>query len=249
MSLFFNLIHHLQTVFRHKYYVFYYCHKAGITWRGIVHDLSKFSYTELSESIRYYKDGSSPINRAKEDKGCSSAWMHHKGRNSHHYEFWVDRIDDGGYILRMPYEDILECLCDFLGANKAYNHGKSTVKDEVIFWNKKKVTCSMHPANRLFITTMLKILTLTGSDNLEAFRLTRYDGVKLSKIIYDICNMITSDLPLYIPIEKSLEYKEEENNSHLKFIDKSYCNNYLIDNASYEYNNLKEAYEHLSIKS
>ena len=107
----------------------------------------------------------------------------------------------------------------------------------------------MHPANRLFITTMLKILTLTGSDNLEVFNLTRYDGVKLSKIIYDICNMITSDLPLYIPIEKSLEYKEEENNSHLKFIDKSYCNNYLIDNASYEYNNLKEAYEHLSIKS
>lgn len=30
------------------------------------------------------------INAEREEKGYSSAWLHHKGRNKHHYEYWID---------------------------------------------------------------------------------------------------------------------------------------------------------------
>ena len=29
-------------------------------------------------------------NAEREDTGVSTAWLHHKGRNKHHYEHWVD---------------------------------------------------------------------------------------------------------------------------------------------------------------
>ena len=32
----------------------------------------------------------SPNNAERGEKGYSSAWLHHKGRNRHHYEYWID---------------------------------------------------------------------------------------------------------------------------------------------------------------
>ena len=80
-----NSLKHFKKICIHKYWVAHYCFKCGLYWRGIKHDMSKFSPIEFWESVKYYQGDRSPIDAAKEDKGWSAAWMHHKGRNTHHY--------------------------------------------------------------------------------------------------------------------------------------------------------------------
>lgn len=91
-----NTFRHFKKVCTHKHWVFYYCCKVGIPFQGLVHDLSKFSPTEFWESVKYYQGTSSPIDACKKENGWSAAWMHHKGRNKHHYEYWQDNFDNGG---------------------------------------------------------------------------------------------------------------------------------------------------------
>ena len=130
---------HLGTILKHKYWVFHYCRKLGITWRGVTHDLSKFHPTEFWESVRYWNGKSSPIPRCKEDKGYSKAWQHHKGHNTHHYEYWVDNLDRGGTPIKMPWNDLLELIADWLGAGRAYLGKEFTLQGEVDWWTNKLI--------------------------------------------------------------------------------------------------------------
>lgn len=152
-----NCFKHLKKVLTHKAWVFYYCCKIGMPFRGLMHDMSKFSPIEFFESVKYYQGNSSPINAAKADKGYSLAWQHHKGRNPHHYEYWIDKIDSGGIPIKMPYKYVKELICDYLAAGKAY-HGKNfTYKDEQDWWYNKVTTCppNMHPATFEFVGTVI----------------------------------------------------------------------------------------------
>lgn len=151
-----NAFKHFGKICQHKKWVFHYCHRAGITWRGIKHDLSKFSPTEFWESVKYYQGTSSPIDAAKKAKGWSKAWMHHKGRNTHHYEYWVDNHDNGGKPLIMPFKDTLELLCDYLGAGRAYMGKNFSYTAEHKWWlNKAEKPLAMHPVIKWFITVTL----------------------------------------------------------------------------------------------
>lgn len=151
-----NTFRHFAKICKHKWWVFYYCCKAGIPWRGIKHDMSKFSPVEFWESVRYYQGDRSPIDACKEDKGYSKAWLHHKGRNSHHYEYWQDNFDNGGQPLQMPYKDVIEMLCDYLGAGRAYMGKDFTYQKEYEWWiNKSSKPLAMHEHTRTFIQQIL----------------------------------------------------------------------------------------------
>lgn len=154
-----NRWEHFKLITTHKWYVFQNCKKAGLFWRGVVHDLSKYSPTEFSESVKYFTGTDSPINVCKKANGWSRAWMHHKGRNTHHYEYWVDNFDNGGTPLEMPYEDALEMVCDYIAAGQAYKKEDFTFKSEYDWW-KEKCThpIAMHPNTKAFVTIMLKTM-------------------------------------------------------------------------------------------
>ena len=82
---------HFCTITRHRHTVMRHCRRAGIFWQGLRHDLSKYSPTEFWQGVRYYQDGKrSPNEAEREALGYSLAWMHHKGRNRHHFEYWSD---------------------------------------------------------------------------------------------------------------------------------------------------------------
>ena len=72
---------HFCLVNKHRFLVFQLSIKAGIPWRGFIHDLSKYSPTEFWESAKYFNGKKSPISVCRLDKGYSLAWLHHKGRN------------------------------------------------------------------------------------------------------------------------------------------------------------------------
>ena len=157
-----NASKHIRTVIIHKWFVLKYCIRFGIPFRGIVHDMSKFSPTELIESIRYYDGKVSPIVRAKEDKGFSDAWFHHKGRNKHHYEYWMDNFDDGGENIPMPYKYAVEMIADYLAAGRAYVGKGFTYEDEWNWWiDRCKKNLAMHPSMRRFVTLCLHEMCVT----------------------------------------------------------------------------------------
>ena len=157
-----NALKHLKLITRHKLLVFYYCIKAGIPWRGFMHDWSKYSPTEFLESIKYYTGHSSPIDEAKKDKGYSEAWQHHKGLNPHHYEYWVDNLDKGGIPLLIPYKYVMEMCCDIIAANKIYGGKEWTSQMLLDYWNKQKDTRKLHPAIRDFQTELFESFAKEG---------------------------------------------------------------------------------------
>jgi hypothetical protein len=109
--------------------------------------------------VKYYSGTRSPIDACKEDVGVSNAWMHHKGRNRHHYEYWQDNFDNGGECLQMPLKDSIEMLCDYLGAGRAYMGKTFSYGAELSWWNLKcDKPLAMHPVNKEFITRMLTAL-------------------------------------------------------------------------------------------
>ncbi len=151
---------HIRLVLTHKYWVFHYCRLAGIPLRGLLHDLSKFSPTEFGESIRYYSGVRSPIRDARRVNGHSIAWLHHRGRNRHHYEYWVDNTPDGNLVtVPIPFKDALELICDRLGAARAY-----LKKDFVISGQLDRVDKEIdpspwiHPQTKRFIRRMFEAL-------------------------------------------------------------------------------------------
>ena len=153
-----NTFRHFKKVCTHKRWVFYYCYKVGITFQGLIHDLSKFSPTEFWESVKYYQGTSSPIDACKKENGWSAAWMHHKGRNKHHYEYWQDNFDNGGNPIEMPMKYKKEMLCDYLGAGRAY-YGKSfNFEKELKWWeSKKSKPIAMHPNDMAFIDKYINL--------------------------------------------------------------------------------------------
>ena len=145
---------HLKTILIHKLWVFYYCCKVRLFWRGLVHDISKFSLLEFIPNIKYVRQGISPIDVQKQEIGYAPAWIHHKGHNSHHYEYWMDKFDDGTYTTRMPLNDVIELICDMLAANKVYNKNNATPETLLKYWNKQKYKSVMHPDTKKFVNTI-----------------------------------------------------------------------------------------------
>lgn len=115
-----KIFSHLHLVNKHKWHVLKLCIKAGIPFRGIVHDLSKYSPIEFFESVRYYNGKKSPIVTSRLENGYSKAWLHHKGRNKHHPEYWYDiKAPEAKPII--PYKYAVEMICDRLAAGIVYN--------------------------------------------------------------------------------------------------------------------------------
>lgn len=113
---------HLKVITKHRYIVFKLCVKCGFVWRGLVHDLSKFSPVEFFEGVKYYTGVGSPIANCRKHNGYSLAWLHHKGRNKHHIIYWYDR---GNKVqMDMPFKYAVECACDIIAASKCYNGKK-----------------------------------------------------------------------------------------------------------------------------
>ena len=149
---------HLFRVLKHKYYVFIYCCKLGIPWQGITHDLSKFSWIEFSEAIKFYDPTKSPIAVAKEKQGYSMAWIHHKGHNPHHYEYWTDNFDGKSKPTyhKIPYKYLMEMMADWFAAGRTYVGKSFTVQDEVTWWKWKRESIAIHPATLEWIELFMK---------------------------------------------------------------------------------------------
>ena len=118
--------HHLKTIGEHRSLVRKFCFQCGLYKQGLTHDLSKYSFAELIPSIRYYQGYRSPYTREKELNGYSLGWLHHKGYNKHHWEYWWDVIDGKWQAIQIPQQYVVESLCDRIAACKVYQKEQYT---------------------------------------------------------------------------------------------------------------------------
>ena len=159
-----NVFRHIKTVMTHKFYVFIFACKAGIPFRGLVHDMSKFSPSEFFESVKYYQGNGSPISAAKKENGYSKAWLHHKGRNKHHWEYWVDFSREGVVPAKMPTKYVVEMFCDRVAATMVYRGENFDVSAPLDYYNKTHGYYVIHQETDAMIKDMLVHLS---KSNLE----------------------------------------------------------------------------------
>lgn len=147
-----NLAKHFILVTKHKWKVFILCCKIGMPWRGFMHDMSKFTPTEFLESAKYYNGKRSPILVSKEINGYSKAWLHHKGRNKHHSDYWVDLSCKDCPAPIIPYKYAAEMICDRLSASLTYNGKNWKPNLPLDYWINEKEKLVMHPYMQNFLT-------------------------------------------------------------------------------------------------
>jgi len=159
---------------RHKWFVFQECRRLGITWLGIIHDLSKFLPDEWSPYARYFY-GKYPTNaemveefkhtpsefkmnllllptKESVSNAFDAAWLEHIHRNRHHPQYYLLKEDSGNtVVLRMPDRYMREMLADWIGAGKAQKNPDGCV----VWYGKNKDKIVLHPDTRRWIEAQL----------------------------------------------------------------------------------------------
>ena len=168
MSLWHNFWGHLKTILHHKKLVRHYCFRAGLYKQGIMHDWSKYSPVEFINGVKNYQGGKkSPNFGEKKTKGYSSAWLHHKGRNRHHYEYWIDFTLDPSEGLQgmpMPTRYVLERFCDRVAASKNYNRNDYDDTFALAYYEKNKQHYILHKDTKELLEKLLHMLAEQGED-------------------------------------------------------------------------------------
>ena len=162
-----NFNGHLHTVNSHRRLVRKYCFKLGLYRQGMMHDLSKYSPSEFIPGVKYYQDGHrSPNNAQREDEGVSKAWLHHKGRNKHHFEYWTDYNPKTRRMepVKMPLRYVIEMFCDRVAASKIYNGDAYTDEKPLEYFLRGKQNRFIHPETSRFLERLLRTLAVRGED-------------------------------------------------------------------------------------
>ena len=158
---------HLKTVQHHRRLVRQYCFRLGLYWQGLTHDLSKFSPVEFWAGVKHFQGDRSPNDAQRRDIGYSASWLHHKGRNRHHFEYWTDYGMNGEGIVgvEMPKKYVAEMFCDRLAASKVYR-GKDFRQGDPydFFLYGKQKRLLMHPATSALLEKILLVLRDEGED-------------------------------------------------------------------------------------
>ncbi|MDD3414164.1 MAG: DUF5662 family protein [Lachnospiraceae bacterium] len=159
-------IKHFLTITYHKFLVMQGCFGVGLYKQGLLHDLSKYSLSEFIVGAKYYQGDQSPNNMERRDKGYSSAWLHHKGRNKHHYEYWVDystKAVRGKVVpVEMPVKYVVEMMMDRIAASKVYNGNKYQDSFPLEYYLRGKENAPIHENTKMLLEKLLRILAEKG---------------------------------------------------------------------------------------
>lgn len=155
---------HFRTITKHRHKVIAHCFKAGIGWQGLFHDLSKYSPTEFIPGAKYYQGTRSPNEAEREQFGYSAAWLHHKGRNRHHFEYWFDYNPETkrNEPVKMPLNYVIEMFCDRVAASKIYQGEKYTDRSALDYFLAAKARRVIHPETSEFLEKLLEMLAQKG---------------------------------------------------------------------------------------
>lgn len=152
---------HFKTITQHRWLVMKGCFRVGLYWQGLTHDLSKYSPSEFLVGARLWTGVRSPNSIEREQIGFSQAWMHHKGRNKHHFEYWTDLSPVTRYYesVPMPRKYFVEMVMDRIAACKVYQGKDYTDSSALTYFEKsreRELMCDQIRRELGFVLTMLR---------------------------------------------------------------------------------------------
>lgn len=173
-----NAWKHFKTITRHKNLVMAGCFKVGLYKQGLLHDLSKYSPQEFLVGCRFYQGNMSPNNAERMERGYSSAWLHHKGRNKHHLEYWIDyavkapssaKVHGGLTGMKMPLKYVVEMFIDRVSASKNYQKENYTDRSALEYFEHGKDHYLIHEDTEALLAYLLTMLAVRGEKETFAF--------------------------------------------------------------------------------
>jgi len=162
---------HFKTITQHKAKVLTHCIRCGIPVRGLLHDLSKYSPAEFIPGMRFWQGSRSPNEQERERYGYSRAWMHHKGRNKHHFEYWTDvsTVTKRYEPVEMPLVYLKEMFCDRVAASKIYKGDAYTDDAALEYFLHSKARDKMHRHTAYILEKWLRMLAEEGEEKTFAY--------------------------------------------------------------------------------
>ena len=185
----FHPIRHYKTITRHRHLVMKGCFEVGLYKQGLLHDLSKYNPIEFIPGAIYYKGTESPNNTERRKRGYSAAWLHHKGRNKHHFEYWIDYTLKEGHPIegnKMPVRYVVEMYVDRVSASKNYQKVEYTDKSALLYYEKGKNRYMMHEDTEKLLVMLLKYLADNGEEATNELIRTRilHTDKKVKRVKY-----------------------------------------------------------------
>lgn len=164
-------VKHFVTITKHRNVVIRHCFKAGIFWQGLRHDLSKYTPTEFVPGMKYYTGTRSPNEGERDLYGYSLAWIHHKGRNKHHFEYWTDYNPKSKVVepVKMPVRYVAEMFCDRVAAGKIYKGDSYTDQSPIEYFMGGKGRRVIHPETSDLLEQLLTMLAEKGEKETFAY--------------------------------------------------------------------------------
>lgn len=193
MSFIKKVIGHYKTVSEHRKLVRQGCFRIGLFGQGLLHDLSKYSPTEFMIGVKYFQGFRSPNNAEREKKGYSSAWLHHKGRNKHHFEYWVDyssRSGVGIIPVKMPDRYLAEMYCDRVAATKIYNKEKYNDTFPLEYLKNGTEYTILHEDTKKELEKLLTMLATKGESVTEQYIRKNLLKYRPGAVIVEIVNKV-----------------------------------------------------------
>ena len=173
---------HFKTITHHKILVMKYCFRMGLYRQGLFHDMSKYSWTEFRIGCKYFQGTRSPNAMERDLFGYSTAWLHHKGRNKHHYEYWVDvdPVDKTKLSgAKMPPRYLAEMVADRIAANRIYKKEGYHDGCPLEYYERTKDYMVIHPETRRELVKILTMIRDAGES--EAIRYVKEEIVRKNR--------------------------------------------------------------------
>ena len=164
-----HMMDHWRTVRRHRALVRRYCLRVGLVRQGLTHDLSKYAPVEFRRGIKYYQGFRSPNDEERRETGMSIAWLHHKGHNRHHFEYWIDyQVSEDGRVTmggcKMPKKYVAEMFCDRIAACRVYQGAQYTDASPYDYYKRSKGHIWIHPDTGALLERWLLLLKEEGEE-------------------------------------------------------------------------------------
>ena len=131
--------------------------------------LRTINHHKFLVGCKYFQGDRSPNNAEREATGVSTAWLHHKGRNKHHYEYWIDYTTEKEHLLtgtKMPTRYVIEMFMDRVAASKTYQkeHYKDCHPLEYYEHGAAKLGNMVHKDTAALLHHLLKMLAEQGEE-------------------------------------------------------------------------------------
>lgn len=130
---------------------------------GFMHDDSKTKKSEYNAYDAYFYGGNRSASVVEE---FNKAWLLHIHRNPHHWQHWVLINDDpelGEIIIDMPYNYIIEMICDWWSFS--WRQGKL---DEIFKWyDEHKDYMKLSPKTRKTVDDILEKIKVKLEENIK----------------------------------------------------------------------------------